>query len=139
MPLANINPNHYTQQLPPYLTVFAGNMKYKLNGCFKGRKSEKNLDSSLYPDQHQKLIGSFLGRDPSSVQVSWKSVQHFLCNPAYKNQLTNKETDKRTWVKEFISLHINSYQTKWVMNRLNKLANNIIVRNALTKDLTCPL
>ena len=27
--------------------------------------------------------GSVLGRDPSSIQVSWKSIS-FLCNPAYK-------------------------------------------------------
>ena len=29
-------------------------------------------------------MGSILGQDPSSVQVSRKSVQQFLCNPAHK-------------------------------------------------------
>ena len=42
------------------------------------------LTMSLYVDQHHKLMRSFLGRDPSSIQVLWKSVQQFLSNPADK-------------------------------------------------------
>lgn len=34
----------------------------------------KNPDPSLYPDWHQKLTGSVLGRDSSSIQVLWKST-----------------------------------------------------------------
>ena len=40
-----------------------------------GGKKKKNLDSSLYQDPHQKSLGSILGRDPSSIKVSWKSVK----------------------------------------------------------------
>ena len=36
------------------------------------------------PGPHQKLMGSILGQDPSSIQVSSKSVKQFLCNPADK-------------------------------------------------------
>ena len=42
-------------------------------------------------------MGSVLGRDPSSVQVSWKSIKHFLCNPAYKptdQQRKDKDMDE---------------------------------------------
>lgn len=35
-------------------------------------------------DPHQKLWGSFLGRDWSSIQVLWKSVPLFWCNRADK-------------------------------------------------------
>ena len=56
------------------------------------KESEKIFpDPSLYQDQHQNLMGSILGRHPSSVQVLWKSVQEFSCHPADKptNQPTN--------------------------------------------------
>ena len=49
------------------------------------------LHPSLYPDQHQNVTGSILGRDPSSIKVLWKSVQQFLLNPAHKP--TNHQTD----------------------------------------------
>ena len=39
---------------------------------------------SLYVKLQQKLTGSNLGRDVSSIQVSWKSLQQFSCNPAEK-------------------------------------------------------
>lgn len=29
----------------------------------------------LYPDQHQQLMVSIMGQDPSSIQVSWKFRQ----------------------------------------------------------------
>ena len=35
----------------------------------------KILNLSLYPHPHQKLIGYILGRNPSSIQVSWISIQ----------------------------------------------------------------
>ena len=37
-------------------------------------------------------MGSILGRDTSSIQVSWKSVQKLLCNPADKLTLVNKQS-----------------------------------------------
>ena len=40
-------------------------------------------------DPHQKLMGSILGQDPSSIQVLSKSVQIF-CSPAHK--ATNHQT-----------------------------------------------
>ena len=50
------------------------NSSIKVPGsCFQ--KSEKEfLDPSLHLDRHQKLMGSILGRDPSAIQVSSKSV-----------------------------------------------------------------
>lgn len=55
----------------------------------------KFLDLALYPNQHQKSMGSILSWDPSSIQVFWKSVQRFLCDPAEKpinQQPTNQAT-----------------------------------------------
>ena len=42
------------------------------------KKKKKNLDSSLYLDPHQNLLGSILGRDPSHAQVLSKFVQCFF-------------------------------------------------------------
>ena len=36
---------------------------------------EKYLDLSLYLDPHQKVMGSILDWDTSSIQVLWKTVQ----------------------------------------------------------------
>ena len=49
------------------------------------------MDPSLSPDLHQKLTGSILGRDRSSIQVVWKFAQRFLCNPA--DEPNNQQTD----------------------------------------------
>ena len=38
----------------------------------------------MYPDQHQKFMGPILGWDASFIQVLWKSVLKFFCNPADK-------------------------------------------------------
>ena len=48
------------------------------------KERKQIIDPSFYLDQHQQLKGSILGRDPSSIQVSWKSVVWFLCRPADK-------------------------------------------------------
>lgn len=34
--------------------------------------------------QNQKLTGSVLGRDTSSIQITWKSIWQFLCYPSDK-------------------------------------------------------
>ena len=52
----------------------------------------KFQDPSVYQHPNQMLRRSILGQDTSSVQVWWKSVQYFFCNPAYKP--TNKQTNK---------------------------------------------
>ena len=63
------------------------------------RVKERFLDRSLYLDRHRELTGSVLGRDSSSVQVLWKFVLQFLCNPADKStdQLTNQPTNSSWW------------------------------------------
>ena len=38
----------------------------------------------FYPDPHQTLRGSILGRDSAYIQVSWKSIQQVLSNPDHK-------------------------------------------------------
>ena len=38
-------------------------------------EKKKILDPSLYSDPHQKLMGSILVREPSSIQISLKSVK----------------------------------------------------------------
>lgn len=49
---------------------------------------------ALYPDVHQKLLGSHLIRSPSSCQVLLKSIQRFSRNPAQKQtNPTNQPTD----------------------------------------------
>ena len=58
-------------------------------------KREKNIQHlSQHPDPQQ-VMGSVLGRDPSPIQVSRKSVQLFLCDPADEliNHLTNKQVN----------------------------------------------
>ena len=65
----------------PYLAV-----------CRKERK--EILDPSHYLDPHQKLMGSIVGQEPSSIQESWKPVQEFLCNPA-DDQPINQKMDER--------------------------------------------
>ena len=60
---------------------------------------KKIMDLSLYQDQDQKLMGSILGWEPSSSQVSWKTVELFLCNPA--DNPTNLQTD---WNENITSL-----------------------------------
>lgn len=65
--------------------------KSALSRCVK----ERFLDRSLYLDRHRELTGSVLGRDSSSVQVLWKFVLQFLCNPADKiNQPVNQPTNQ---------------------------------------------
>lgn len=51
--------------------------KFKFISAHNVKESEKKiiLDLSLYSDQHQKLKGSVLDPDTSSIQVSWKYVQ----------------------------------------------------------------
>ena len=49
---------------------------------------EKHPGLSLYPDPHQKLMRSILGRDPSSIHVSWETV---LCN--FDDKATNQQID----------------------------------------------
>lgn len=55
---------------------------------------KENEKLSHDPDQHLKLMGSVLRWDPSSIWVSWKSVQQFSWM-----LLTNRPTNRRTWVK----------------------------------------
>ena len=58
------------------------------------KQSEKKfLYPPAYPDLHQKLMMSVLGRDPSPIQVPWKYIHQFLCYHA------DNPTNKRTWVK----------------------------------------
>ena len=60
------------------------------------KESEKKFsDPSPHPDLQQKLMGSFLGWDLSSIQVLGKSVQYFCVFPL-TNQPTNKQTNKWT-------------------------------------------
>ena len=55
------------------------------------KREKEFLDWSFYLDQHQKLMGSVLGRDPFSIQVWWKCVDQSLCNSA--DQPTNQQMD----------------------------------------------
>ena len=57
----------------------------------KEQENKKIPDLSFYPDLHHKLMGFIPDRDPSSIQVSWKSVQQFLCNLDHKP--TNSQMD----------------------------------------------
>lgn len=45
----------------------------------KESEKKKILDWSLYPHLYQNVMGSITGQDPTSIQVSWKSAQQFLC------------------------------------------------------------
>lgn len=47
---------------------------------------------NFYLDPHQKLMWSILAREPSYIQVSWRSVKYFLCNPADKQPTNMGET-----------------------------------------------
>lgn len=47
-------------------------------------------------------MGSILGRDSSSIQVSWNSVELFFCHPADKP--TKKQTDMEVKQKSVVTL-----------------------------------
>ena len=61
--------------------------------CFDVKDGEKKTSRICPIIWIQKLMGSILGWDTSSIQVSGKSVQKFLCNPADKP--THRQTDTR--------------------------------------------
>lgn len=56
-------------------------------------------NSLIHTDLHQKLMGFIPGRDHSSLQVSWKSNQYILCNPAHKP--TNRHNERHIPLKKF--------------------------------------
>ena len=66
-----------------YSTFSSKSVRYSLKSGWKYQKTPLS-EGEKNPKQHRKWTGSFPGWDPSSNQVSWKSVQLFLCNPADK-------------------------------------------------------
>lgn len=68
------------------------------------KESEKTfLDLSLYLDPHQKLMGSNLGLDSSSIQVSSKS------RPQTTNQPTDKQVDTGDNISSLVEIINNLY------------------------------
>ena len=57
----------------------------------KSKKVKHFLDPPLCQDSQQKLFGSTLEEDLSSIQVLWKFIYQVLCNPVDKP--TNKQTE----------------------------------------------
>ena len=53
------------------------------------------VDRSLYPDLHQRLMGSIIGWNPSFIQVLCQTFQYLYCNSADK--LTNPLTNWHGW------------------------------------------
>ena len=60
------------------------------------------LNSSLCPDQRQRLMESILGRDPSSIQDPLKLVQSFFCVILLTIQQTNQH-------RGFFSICVNMF------------------------------
>lgn len=101
---------------------------YQLNNTLSGnvKGGEKRfMELSLYSDPDQKLMGSILGRDPSTIQVSWKSIWWVLLNPACKQ--TNG------WNKQEAASIKNAY----IIQRLKPL-KTIILKNATGPFSLCP-
>lgn len=61
------------------------------------------LDPSFYPYAHRNLMESFLGQDPSYIQVSWKSTQFCVI------LLPNKPTDGRRQKHNYLGDGIYSF------------------------------
>ena len=84
----------------------------KIHASFP-EKSTKNVEKptisqrlrgrkKMYPDQHQKFMGSILGWDASFIQVLRKSVLKFFCNPADKP--TGKKNKKNNRHKHTVKM-----------------------------------
>lgn len=73
---------------------------------------KKFLDQSLYEDQHQKLRGSILGRDGSSIQVWWKSGGSRFCVILVTNQQTHDMSQNKTLLAEAMNIcKVNIHKT----------------------------
>ena len=75
--------------LYPYLLSYSAfssrSVQYSLGNVWKYQKTPLNdNESERSLKQHWKWTRSILGCDPSSIRVSWKSIQLFLCDPADK-------------------------------------------------------
>ena len=59
----------------------------------------------------------YSGPNPSSIQVSWKSIEEFLCSPVYKptNQQTDRQTDKGKNITPLVEVLIMLLRKKTTM------------------------
>ena len=72
----------------------SGKKQYKMVG-------KSCLTMSPYVAQHQKLMRSSLGQDPSSIQVFWRSDHYFFWNPADKpNKQQNNQPAGDIWPQQ---------------------------------------
>ena len=70
-------------------------MAFLILNCELAGHTVERIPFFCYSLQNNKKVkGSVLGRAPSSILVSWKSVQWILCNSA--DEPTNKQTNKQT-------------------------------------------
>ena len=79
-------------------------------------------------DPQRKLMGSVLGQDPASTQVSWKSIEKFLCNLADKP--TNQERD--TFAMLIIKLKAAEFNFVLPQYRTYFLLNAICIQTCIT-------
>ena len=107
MVLSRVHTSAYGQQSYfVFLTLFPEKwIRYCKKALFCNVKKKVRKNPSLYLEPPQKLMGFILGRDPSSIQVSSKSIQYFLYNPADKPTREQKKKKKnqtrvKTWSEE---------------------------------------
>lgn len=99
---------------------------------------EMFLNLPLYLDLHQKFMWSILGWEPSSIQVSWKSILEDLCNPADK-QTDTGENMKPPWQHSLIKWDVMFYSLKGLAATLSWIwaTHSDCIKNRSLKHIGC--